>query len=139
MSQRILSVLSEESMLASTSHECNTVSPIIIIFYHQHHEPHSLTFKEMIQTAIPRDLKFRPNAHGSSTRFGDDDTFDNAFHISLYSPPPTAQTGDVSRGRIRVPGNPSPIDSASYMKVKNISSRINQYERNILPSGRSRW
>jgi hypothetical protein len=31
MSQRILSVLSEESMLANTSHECNTVSPIVVI------------------------------------------------------------------------------------------------------------
>src|SRR6266852_4142950 len=28
----------------------------------------ALTFKKMIQTSIPRDLKFRPNAHGSSTR-----------------------------------------------------------------------
>ena len=28
MSQRMSEVLSEESMLANTSHECNTVSPI---------------------------------------------------------------------------------------------------------------
>jgi hypothetical protein len=38
----------------------------------------------MIQTTIPRNLKFRPNAHGSTTRLSNDDTLDDAFHISLY-------------------------------------------------------
>jgi hypothetical protein len=88
-------ILSEESMLANTSHECNTVSPIN---HHLSHQPArantrkekprtelALAFKKMIQTSIPRDLKFRPNAHGSSTRLGDDDALDNAFHISLFA------------------------------------------------------
>jgi hypothetical protein len=82
-------VLSEESMLANTSHECNTVSPIN---HHLSHQPantstRTLTFKKMIQTSIPRNLKFRPNAHGSSTSLGNDDTLDNAFHISLFALP----------------------------------------------------
>lgn len=94
MSQRILSVFSDESMLASTSHECSTVSPITtiiittaIIYQYITCISHrtALTFKKMIQTAIPWNLKFRPNAHGSPTRLGDDDALDNAFHVSLYN------------------------------------------------------
>lgn len=38
----------------------------------------------MIQTAIPRNLKLRPNAHGRPTRLGNDDALDNAVHVSLY-------------------------------------------------------
>jgi hypothetical protein len=79
-------------MLANTSHECNTVSPIvitvvIIITLHQHAQINrndSPTFKKMIQTAIPGNLKFRPNAHGSTTRLSNDDTLNDTFHISLY-------------------------------------------------------
>jgi len=44
-----------------------------------------LTFKKMVQTSIPGNLKLGPNTHGSPTRLCNDDTLDDAFHISLYS------------------------------------------------------
>ena len=42
-----------------------------------------LTFEEMVQTSVPGYLKFGPNAHRSSARFGDLDTLQDTFHISL--------------------------------------------------------
>lgn len=108
-------------MLASTSHECSTVSPAYIcasIRQHQntnlnsrkldnttkkpgekrkekrgtHTHSLSLTFKKMVQASIPGYLKFGPNAHRSPARSGDDDALQDTFHISLLFDTPTTHT-----------------------------------------------
>ena len=102
----------------------------------------SLTLKKMIQTSIPRNLKFGSNAYSSSTSLGNNNTFNNAFHISLWWYPRArthtrihfqfqTNAGKSTLARGCVPGNPSPIGSGSYIKIK--LNQINRYERRDIP------